>query len=1120
MLGAAALASGADFSGFVRSNQLPIPGATVTLTQGEQKLVVYSRADGGFTARGLAEGEWRVDVSAFGFNALTQSVQLPASGGQEFALTIAVPRVSLANRIRQDREAFQRMQMNRVEPQGGAAQTELNFDVPATPQPEFARTATETFLVSGSSSEGLGMAEEGLPGPGFGPGLGPPGGPGGPGFGEAGMPGGPGGMEGQGQLGQGQAPGMMGARAGGPGGGPAGGPGGGGPGGPGFAGPGGFGPGGAGGPGGRREAKVDRRVARTGPGGRPAFLGQRGVAAFGNRRRNQQAQIRGRATFSLNNSAFDARAFSINGQEVAKPEYSRARYGIGLGGPLRIPKLFSAPDTIFFVNYNGTRSNNPVSRFGIVPTAAARTGDFSASRVRGRAVTIFDPLSGTPFPNGRLPQSRIDPAAAGLLAFFPQETQPGSVQNYNIVNANPNNNDNLDVRVMQPLGSKDRLSLGAGFQRRTGETLQLFGFRDETYGRGLRVNLGWTHTLSPVMLSNLRLDFSRNRSTTTPYFAYGTDVAGSLGIAGTSRNPFSFGPPNLSFTNFGALNDGNPNFRTDQSWAVTEGITMTRGQHNFTTGINFRRSLTNQISEPTGRGAYAFSGLLTSAFDAAGSPLNNTGYDFADFLLGFPQTANIRYGNADNYFRGWSLSLFTQDDWRINANLSINAGVRYEFTNPTYEKYGRASNLDIASGFAGVAVVTPGASGAYTGSFPNALIDPDRNNVAPRFGFAWKPLPKKSLQLRGGYGLYFNAAIYSQLASRLAQQPPFASTTQQTTTLDRPLTIRSGFVTAPAGNLIQNTFAVDRGYRTGYGQTWNFSVQTNLPHSLVLEAGYLGTKGTRLDVQRLPNQAPPGSPADSENRRPIPYALGFTLDSAIGNSVLHSGNVRLTRRFRGGFTFNARYQYGKSIDDVSTYGGGRTTVVQDNNNLRAERGLSSFDVRHTLDANFVLASPYSRGSRRAAEGMKGVLMRDWTLMTTIRANSGTPLTASVLGNRSDAGGSGVVGSARADSTGLPVVGGEGYFNPEAFAVPASNRYGNAGRNTIPGPNLFVVNASLNRSIPIAGERRALEVRAEADNVFNLVNISNFGTTLNSANYGLATNAGQMRRISLELRFRF
>ena len=179
-----------------------------------------------------------------------------------------------------------------------------------------------------------------------------------------------------------------------------------------------------------------------------------------------------------------------------------------------------------------------------------------------------------------------------------------------------------------------------------------------------------------------------------------------------------------------------------------------------------------------------------------------------------------------------------------------------------------------------------------------------------RFAFAWKPLPKHSLLLRGGYGLYFNGSIYSQLASRLAQQPPFAITAQQTTTLAQPLTIQTA-ITTPSGTLINNTYAVDRGYRTGYGQSWNASAQTNLRYSLILEVGYLGTKGTRLDVQRLPNRAPPGSPTDSENRRPIPYALSFTLDNSIGNSIYHAGNVRLTRRFRGGF-----YQRAVSIRQV------------------------------------------------------------------------------------------------------------------------------------------------------------------------------------------------------------
>ena len=403
---AVSMLTAADFAGRVTSKNLPIPGATVTLTQGDRKYTAYTNEDGGFLIRSLPDGDWKIEISAFGFvkaarNITTSTAIVPAA----FALEVARPQAAQFNAMQQRREAFQRMQMNRVEQETGTQQPELNFDLPAIQQPEFARTATETFLVSGSSSQGLGMPEVGLFGPGFGPPGGGPGGPGGLGFDGFGQPGGQTGMFGQGQGQDGPGPGGgpgtpgggHGVRPGGPGGGPGfGGPGGGGP---GFGGPGGpgggggfsgrGGPGGPGGPGGRGPGGGDRRAGGPGgPGGRPPFLAQRGVAAFGNRRRNQQPQIRGRATFSLNDSAFDARSYSINGQSVAKPEYSRARYGIGLGGPLRIPKLFSSPNTFFFVNYNGTHSSNPVNRFGIVPTDSDRAGDFAHAVSRARPVGI------------------------------------------------------------------------------------------------------------------------------------------------------------------------------------------------------------------------------------------------------------------------------------------------------------------------------------------------------------------------------------------------------------------------------------------------------------------------------------------------------------------------------------------------------------------------------------------------------------------------------------------------------------------------------------------------------------------------------------------------------------
>ncbi|MEK7406764.1 MAG: TonB-dependent receptor [Acidobacteriota bacterium] len=170
-----------------------------------------------------------------------------------------------------------------------------------------------------------------------------------------------------------------------------------------------------------------------------------------------------------------------------------------------------------------------------------------------------------------------------------------------------------------------------------------------------------------------------------------------------------------------------------------------------------------------GRGTFTFSGFATSGFDADGQPLAGTGFDVADFLLGRPQSSSVRFGGADTYFRSSSFSAFAQDDWRARPNLTLNAGLRYEFRPPLAEKYNRMATLDIAPGFMAVAPVTPGASGPYTGVFPRGLVNSDRNNLAPRFGLAWRPFPKGSTLVRAGYGWYYNASVYNQAASLLAR---------------------------------------------------------------------------------------------------------------------------------------------------------------------------------------------------------------------------------------------------------------------------------------------------------------------------------------------------------------
>ncbi|MGI8991137.1 MAG: TonB-dependent receptor domain-containing protein [Bryobacteraceae bacterium] len=1055
-------------SGVVRSSGQPIPGATVTATQGAQKFSTVTDESGRYQLDPLPAGNWKLEISMFGFTSATREV--PAGSGAasfDFDLNLK-PRATVSARPgRNAAPGFQNLTLN------PSADIPLP-DAAAAGAPPESSNANEAFLVSGSLSRGLESTQQQEDA--FAQRRGD--------FGR-----------GDPQFGQqfGQPPGQQfgGAQA------------------PGFGGPGGGGRGGRGGGG------VDRGGGRRGPGG----PGRN--ANFGNRAgRNNRGAIRGSAFFILGNSAVDARPFSLTGQSVPKPSYASARFGTSLGGQLKIPKLINADRTFFFLNYSGTRSRAPYQGVATVPTELERSGDFSQSFTRF-PVQIFDPLTRQPFAGNQIPLSRFDPAALGLLrlSFIPLPNQPGNVQNYDFQTSVPNNNENLNIRLNQTITKKDRLDVNLNLQNRSSNNAQLYGFRDELTGFGLSSTLGYTHTFGRQIINSIRWNFSRNRSYTLPFFAYGPNVAEQLKINGVSTDPINFGPPNVSFTNFGALNDGSPSLQRNQTSGVNDSVILVRGRHNLTFGGEYRRMQINTLTDSNGRGSFSFSGLETSAFDSQGQPIPNTGYDFADFLLGLPQSSSVRFGTSSNYFRGSAYSLFSQDDFRVLSNLSLNLGLRYEYFTPLREKYNHIANLDIAPGFTGVAVVTPGQIGPYTGKFGDGLINPDKNNFSPRLGLAWRPLKKNQLQVRAGYGILYNGSIYNQFPSRLASQPPFARTATLVTSVARPLTIENGFAAVPSES-ITNTYAIDRYYRIGYAQTWNFSIQEPLPHSFVIEAAYLGTKGTRLDIQTLPNRAAPGSPLTAEQRRRIGNAVGFTFDSSNGDSIYHAAQFRLVKRFSKGISANVLYVYSKSIDNASTIGGGASVVAQNDQDLRAERGLSSFDQRHVLTASYILTSPFGENGLIRSSGKSELLLKDWTLSGGATAASGLPFTARVLGNQADTAGTGAVGSGRANATGLPVDSGSGFFNPAAYAIPIAGTFGDAGRNTIPGPGRFSLNLSFGRSFRLNDDRRRVEFRVDSQNFTNHVSYGSLNTIVNASNYGLPLAALPMRTLTATVRLRF
>ncbi len=1043
---------------------------------------------GAYEFTGLASGTYTVEVQMFGFQTARKQIAvgpaLPQGQQSEWSLELQ------PQRQREPREVAQRPQQQQGGFRAAAATTENELDQIAAAAPQDnavpssanAGNANEAFLVNGSLSNGLqtGQDDFGLRGP------------------VLGMQG-PGGLAGAGIEGQ---PGGIPGTPGGPG---VGGPGGGGPGGPGGGGGFGGGRGGGGFGGGRGGGFGGPGGQRRRPGGNGGFIG--------NRRNRGRQGIHGNVSFQWQGADTDAKAFSLSGQPAPQPNFNNYRWSGVLGGPLRIPHLLKGDSTFFTLSYFGTRGQSAFYNVGTVPTAAERAGDFSQTLINGVVPTIFNPSTGAPFPGNVIPNSLINPASAGLLQYIPLPNLPGTVQNLEFVTAVPADTDNVSLRLNQNFGKNDRLALTETFQRRKSESPQLFGFLDPANGFGDNTALSWTHNVGSNALNTATLTFNRNRTTQDSFFSYGTNIAADLGIQGTSQEPINYGPPTLSFTNFASLTDALPSHSAVQSLAEGDSYSWVKHSHTMTFGGDFKRQDRNTTTDQNARGTFSFSGIATSAFNSSGQPLPNTGLDFADYLLGLPQSSSVQFGGASTYFRQNAWDAYANDDWRVNPNLTLMFGLRYEYYSPLSEKYGHLVNLDIAPGFTAVEPVLPGAAGPYSGAFPNTLIQPDRDGWAPRAGLAWKPSSKHSTVVRMGYGIYYNPTALNRLATELSEQPPFAETQTLTTSAANVLTLQNGLATAPTNATVLNTYAVQKNYKVGYAQSWNVSVQQNLSRSFFIELGYLGTKGTDLDTETVPNRAALGSsPLTSQNSLPIANAQQFIYDSSWGNSIYHAAQARLMRRFSRNMSFNIIYTFSKSIDDSSTFGGVGNVVAQNAFDLSAERGLSSFNRTHVLNLNYVLSTPTE------ASWWK----RNWTLNGSALLESGTPLTARILGNQSNVAGTGVVGSGRAEATGLPIEDGSGYFNSAAFTAPLPGELGDAGRNTIPGPWSWTLNTAFGRYFTIGGEgsRKRLELRLETSNTLNHVNITNVNTVVGSALYGLPTTAGAMRTADINIRFRF
>ncbi len=779
------------------------------------------------------------------------------------------------------------------------------------------------------------------------------------------------------------------------------------------------------------------------------------LPAFGNSRHGTRSLYNASLGLVIDSSALDARPFSITGQDTAKPAYNRMTGLISFGGPLKIPHLLKKGPNVT-VNYQWTRNRNNSTQPGLMPTAEERTGLLAT---------------------GVIPASLISPQAKALLRLYPLPNFTGSARyNYQVALAGATHSDNVQSRFNQTIKNKNNISGNFAYMNTRSDNTNLFQFLDTTASSGVNAGFSYRRNVTTRYFVTVGVDYSKFSSRVTPFFANRENISGSAGITGNDQSPLNWGPPSLQFANgISGLYDGQASYNRNQTVGVSTSQFWSRGRHNVSFGADMKRLQFNVLSQQDPRGSFGF-----------------TTSGFAGFLQGTPDTSSIAFGNADKYLRSRLADAFVTDDWRISPGFSVNAGARWEFSSPVTENYGRLVNLAIGPGFSTATPVIP------------AQVHSDYRGFQPRIGISWRPFLASSMVVRAGYGVYYNSGVYQPIASQMSQQAPLSKSLSVQTSAANPLTLASGF--SSTVGVSPTTFAVDPDFRVGYAQTWQLSVQRDLPKALVMTATYLGTKGTRGAQTFLPNTYPVGAVNPCAT-----CPTGFTYLASNGNSTRESGQLQLRRRLQKGFTASLQYTLAKAIDDSALGGRGQggQLIAQDWRNLSGERGRSNFDQRHQV----TLMGQYT-------SSMAGRVwwLREWMLTSQITAGSGLPLTPIYL---TAVRGTGVTGSIRPDYTGADVNAAPNglHLNPAAFAAPALGQWGNAGRNSLSGPGQFSLGMSAGRTFRV-GDKLNLDVRADAQNALNHVTYPSWNATVTSVQFGLPMSANAMRVIQTTMRLRF
>jgi hypothetical protein len=871
-------------------------------------------------------------------------------------------------------------------------------------------------------------------------------------------------------------------------------------------------------------------------------------------------ELHGNLRYLISNEALNARDFFLRADLVGKQRDRLNTIGGQLGGPVVLPRLYSGKDrTHFFFDFEQNRTLNDYPFVNLVLAAAERAGDFSARDSDSRPI---DPLTGEPFPNGRIPANRIDPLAQLYLDHFIPKSNFGEDE-FRFASTADDRNTQATVRLDHRLGDSDSFTATYLFNRFAVTQVEydlVFGHRTRSVGSHTLV-ARWTHAISAATVNQvtgtLNGLYERNHD----------DAPGFTGVRPSDAG-FKIQPQTDKFLSLPAvsISSGNGGINIDtnslsffglldaradvgkKTLAFKDDLTQSRGNHRLGLGGSLRIFRLRK-----------FDANNNGRFHFGDNEVGRTGIGVADFLLGLP-AFYLQTTGSSQYGRQWSISPYVMDDWRVRPNLTLNLGLRYELTPPIVDKLNQ------------VTVFRPGQKSERFPRMPEGQLfagDPDpilgrvprggyptdKNNLAPRLGLAFSPNPRRGwlhtvlgdglTSLRAGIGMFYGPTFGGNF-SDFSFIPPFSSSVflnnlsagdegQQVGSFSDPFGANPNpfpisledrdFFLFSAGQ------TTDPSFRTSYSYHYNFTIQRELPWSLLAEAGYVGSASFKTERQRDLNPLTSDPRSVGNFTQPFPQFDYLVSQESSGRARYDSLELRLSRRFRDVLFLDGSYTFSKALDDASS----PRSVGGLADQFRAQAAFtgsaddflwarSSFDRRHSFAISYVYTLP-KPGLGGVADALLGGLRIGG--VTQLRSGfpleifGGTPVNAHFRTARAD-----LVGPFRRlnprevqtfEVEGRMVTG-NFLFDPTAFGNPGT-RTGSLGRNVISGPGVNLTSLSLARSVRIRRQHEA-ELRADIRNIFNHANFYSGYQYVNDRRFGQALYTLPARRIQLSLRYRF